>query len=324
MILAGDIGGTNTRLALIEQLVNRLVPVITARHSSREHASFETVLPAFVAANPCSIDQAAFGIAGPVRAGVCDATNLPWIVDAARVAREFGIQRVSLINDLEANAWGIATLSSDDFAVLNPGKNDATGNLALISAGTGLGTAGVHWDGTRHWPFASEGGHVDFAPRNRLEMDLLEFLLRQFPRVSYERIVSGPGLQHIYRFLRETGRGEEPPWLAARLREQDPNAVVSQAGLSGESALCVQALDLFVGFYGAAAGNLALTLLASGGVYLGGGIAPKILPKLKDPVFLNAFLTKGRMRPLLEMMPVRVILNDQTALFGAAHYATMV
>jgi glucokinase len=324
MILAGDIGGTNTRLALIEERDGRLVPASKARYRSREYASFETVLRAFVATNPGSIDRAAFGIAGPVHAGVCDATNLPWIVDAARVAREFGIQRVSLINDLEANAWGIATLSSDDVAVLHPGRTGATGNVALISAGTGLGIAGVHWDGMQHRPFASEGGHVDFAPRNRLEMDLLEFLLRQFPRVSYERVVSGPGLQNIYRFLRETGRGEEPPWLAARLREQDPNAVVSQAALSGESALCVQALDLFVALYGAEAGNLALTLLATGGVYLGGGIAPKILPKLKDPVFLNAFMTKGRMRPLLETMPVRVILNDQTALFGAARYASMV
>ena len=324
MILAGDIGGTNTRLALIEKRDGRLVPAAEARYRSREHASLETVLRAFLGANPGSIDQAAFGIAGPVRAGVCDATNLPWVVDAARVAREFGIQRVGLINDLEANAWGIATLASDDVAVLNPGENDATGNLALLSAGTGLGMAGVHWDGTRYRPFATEGGHVDFAPRNRLEIDLLEFLLKQFPRVSYERVVSGPGLQNIYRFLRETGRGEEPPWLAARLREQDPNAVVSQAALSGESALCVQALDMFVALYGAQAGNLALTLLATGGVYLGGGIAPKILPKLKDPIFLNAFLTKGRMRPLLETMPVRVILNDHTALFGAARYAAMV
>ena len=324
MILAGDIGGTNTRLALIEERDGRLVPVAQARYRSREHASLETVLRAFVAANPGSVDQAAFGIAGPVLAGVCDATNLPWIVDAARIAREFGIQRVGLINDLEANAWGVAALSSDDVAVLSPGSGETRGNLALISAGTGLGIAGVYWDGTQHRPFASEGGHADFAPRSRLEMDLLEFLLKQFPRVSYERIVSGPGLQNIYRFLRETGRGEEPPWLAARLREQDPSAVVSQAALSGESALCVQALDLFVAIYGAQAGNVALTLLPTGGVYLGGGIAPKILPKLKDPIFLNAFLSKGRMKPLLETMPVRVILNDLTALLGAARYAATI
>jgi glucokinase len=324
MILAGDIGGTNTRLALIEERDGRLVPAAEARYRSREHASLETVLRAFLADNPGTNDRAAFGIAGPVHAGVCDATNLPWIVDAAHVANEIGIERVGLINDLEANAWGIATLSSDDVAVLNPGRNDATGNRALISAGTGLGMAGLYWDGRGYRPFASEGGHVDFAPRNRLETDLFEFLLRQFPRVSCERVVSGPGLQNIYRFLRETGRGEEPSWLAARLRDQDPNAVISQAALSVESALCVQALDLFVALYGAEAGNLALTLLATGGVYLGGGIAPKILPKLKDPIFLNAFLTKGRMRPLLEAMPVRVILNDRTALFGAARYAAAV
>jgi glucokinase len=323
VILAGDIGGTNTRLALVDDRDGRLVPVAQARVRSREHASLETVVRAFLTAHPGAVARAAFGIAGPVRHGVCDATNLPWIVDAAHLGREFGIGPVGLINDLEANAWGIPELAPADFALLQAGAPEAQGNLALVSAGTGLGKAGVHWDGSRHRPFATEGGHADFSPRNELEMALLAHLLTQFPRVSVERVVSGPGLQNIYRFLRETGRGEEPVWLTERMRSGDPSAVISRAALAGESAICSQALDLFVTLYGAEAGNFALNVLAAGGVFLGGGIAPKILPRLKDPVFLNAFLGKGRMRPLLEAMPIRVILNEDTALMGAARYAAM-
>jgi glucokinase len=245
------------------------------------------------------------------------------VVDSGVVARELALKSVGLINDLEANAWGIAMLEATDFAVLNEGASDASGNAAIISAGTGLGEAGLYWDGRQHRPFATEGGHTDFAPRNHLEMELLDYLLKQFRRVSCERVVSGPGLLNIYHFLRDSGRGEEPPWLAERMRQQDPAAVVSAAGLNGESELCVQALDLFVSIYGAEAGNLALKVMATGGVYLGGGIAPKIVRKLKDPVFLNAFTAKGRMKPLLQAMPVRVILNPKTALLGAARFATL-
>jgi len=323
MILAGDIGGTNTRLAFVEERDGRLVPAIEARFPSREHASLETVLHKFLAANPHPISCAAFGIAGPVRRGRCDATNLPWVVDAALVARDLDLKRVGLINDLEANAWGIALLEAKDFAVLNEGTPDPEGNAAIISAGTGLGQAGLYWDGTLHRPFASEGGHGDFAPRNDLEIELLRYLLTQHQRVSSERAVSGPGLRNIYRFLRDTGRGEEPAWLAERMRQQDPSAVISQAALRGESDLCVQALDLFVTLYGAEAGNVALKMMATGGVYLGGGIAPKILPRLQDPIFLNAFVAKGRLKPLMQVMPVRVILNDKTALLGAARFAAL-
>jgi glucokinase len=323
VILAGDIGGTNTRLAFVEDRDGRPVPVAEATFASREHASLETVLRQFVAARRLPVTRAAFGIAGPVKQGRCDATNLPWLVDARVVAQAIGLQRVGLINDLEANAWGIPALQPEDFAVLNQGEADAEGNAAIISAGTGLGEAGIYWDGRRHRPFATEGGHTDFAPRNHQEMELLEYLLRQFPRVSYERVVSGPGLVNIYRFLRDTGRGEEPSWLAETMGRQDPGAVISEAALSGKSELCIQALDLFVSLYGAEAGNLALKLLATAGVYLGGGIAPKIIDKLRDPVFLNAFTAKGRLRPLLQAMPVRVILNPKTALLGAARFAAL-
>ena len=324
MILAGDVGGTNTRLAVFDDKGGRLTPTAEATFPSREHGSLESVLRKFNGAHPLPIDRACFGVAGPVRHGRSDATNLAWVVDARLVARELGLQAVGLINDLEANAYGIAALEPNDFAVLNAGAPDAEGNQAIISAGTGLGEAGLTWDGKQHRPFATEGGHSDFAPRNHLEMELLGYLLKQFQRVSYERVVSGPGLLNIYRFLRDTGRGEEPAWLAEKMRDQDPGAVVSQAAFDGKSDLCVQALDLFVSLYGAEAGNLALKLLATGGVYLGGGIAPKIISKLQDPIFLNAFTAKGRLKPLLQAMPVRVILNDRTALLGAARCAAMV
>ena len=323
MILAGDIGGTNTRLAFLEERDGRLMGVVEETFPSHKYASLEAVLQKFIAAHSFPIACACFGIAGPVRHGRSEATNIPWVVDSGPVARELGLTRVGLINDLEANAWGIAVLGSKEFVVLNQGASDAAGNAAIISAGTGLGEAGLYWDGRRHRPFATEGGHTDFAPRNRLELELLEHLQKQFQRVSYERVVSGPGLLNIYRFLRDSGRGEEPPWLAAQMRDEDPGAVISQAALSGKSELCAQALDLFVSLYGAEAGNLALKVMATGGVYLGGGIAPKIVQKLKDPAFLNAFSAKGRMRPLLQAMPVRVILNDKTALLGAARCATL-
>ena len=321
MILAGDIGGTHTRLVFFQERGGGLTAVAEETFPSREHASLEAVLQKFIAAHSFPITCACFGIAGPVGHGRCDATNLPWVVDSSLVARELGLKSVGLINDLEANAWGVAVLETKDFVVLNEGAAGASGNAAIISAGTGLGEAGLYWDGRRHRPFATEGGHTDFAPRNNLEMELLDYLLKQFQRVSYERVVSGPGLLNIYHFLRDNGRGEEPPWLAERIRQQDPAAVVSEAGLNGESELCVQALDLFVSIYGAEAGNLALKVMATGGVYLGGGIAPKIVQKLRDPVFLNAFTFKGRMRPLLQAMPVRVILNPKTALLGAARFA---
>ncbi len=323
MILAGDIGGTNTRLAVFDDNGGRLTPTAEAVFPSREHPSLEAVLRKFRAAHPFPVDRACVGVAGPVRQGRSDATNLPWLVDSSLVAQELGLKRVELINDLEANAWGIGVLEHEDLAVLNAGAPDAEGNQAIISAGTGLGEAGLIWDGTRHRPFATEGGHVDFSPRNHLEMELLDYLLKQFQRVSYERVVSGPGLLNIYGFLRDTGRGEEPVWLADQMRQQDPGAVISQAAMSGKSGLCVQALDLFVSLYGAEAGNLALKVLATGGVYLGGGIAPKIIGKLQDPNFLNAFTAKGRLKPLLQAIPVRVILNDKTALLGAARCAAM-
>lgn len=321
MILAGDIGGTNTRLAFVEAKPDGLRILDEQTFPSRERTSLEAALEEFLTPRKVELSRASFGIAGPVRNGRCEATNLPWVVDSKTVAKRLGLKWVGLINDLEANAYGIAALQSKDLVVLNRGARNATGNQAIISAGTGLGEAGLYWDGQRHRPFPSEGGHADFAPRNHLEMELLAYCMKRYQRVSYERLISGPGLFHIYCFFRDTGKGEEPPWLAEQLRHGDPAPIISQLAVDGKSPLCQQALELFVALYGAEAGNLALKLMATGGVYLGGGIAPKIVSRLTEPVFMNAFTAKGRMRPLLQDIPVRVITNPKTALLGAARHA---
>jgi len=323
MILAGDIGGTKTRLALFTAAGERLESCVEETFPSREHGGLNEIVRAFVSQQQMSVTHAGFGVAGPVKHSRSETTNLPWVVDARQLAGQLGIASVVLINDLEANAYGVAALEGKDFVILSHGAPDAEGNAAIIAAGTGLGEAGLYWDGAQHHPFACEGGHTDFAPRNELEIELLRYLLTRFTRVSYERVLSGPGLYNIYQFLRDTGRGKEPVWLTEELREQDPAATISQAALTDRSALCVQALDLFVSLYGAEAGNLALKVMATGGLYVGGGIAPRILQKLQDSTFVQAFITKGRMQPLLEAMPVRVILNDKTALLGAARCALL-
>lgn len=321
MILAGDIGGTNTRLALATAGPAGVRLRAEKTFPSRELASLEAALDEFLRLHPADLDGASIGVAGPVRDGRCEATNLPWVVDAKSVAKRLRLRRVGLMNDLVANAHGIATLRGRDFVTINKGARSAFGNRALISAGTGLGEAALLWDGKAHRPFASEGGHVDFAPRNQLEIGLLDYLLQRHGRVSCERIVSGPGLVNAYRYFRD--RGREPSWLAQELRAGDPAAVISRNALEGKSPLCVRALDLFASVYGAAAGNLALTVMATGGVYLGGGIAPKIVAKLSEPGFMNAFTAKGRLSPLLRDVPVRIIMNTKTALIGAARHAAL-
>ncbi|HWC17521.1 MAG TPA: glucokinase, partial [Terriglobales bacterium] len=255
--------------------------------------------------------------------GIVKASNLPWIIDASVLEREAGIRRVHLINDLEANAYGLAELNDDDFEILTPGITGLKGNAAVISAGTGLGEAGLFWDGNAHRPFAAEGGHADFGPANDLQMELWQYLHRKFGHVSWERVLSGPGQYNVYEFLRQSGRGQEEPWLTDELKRDDPSAVISRHGIHGTSPLCELAVNIFVEIYGAAAGNLALKILAVNGVYVGGGIAPKILPKLKEPRFLEAFRDKGRLRPLMETIPVRVVLNEKTALLGAGHVAML-
>jgi glucokinase len=321
MILAGDIGGTNARLAFFDVADGHFRLVSASVFPSREYSGLDQIVSRFVDASNLHPDAACFGVAGPVRNGRVEASNLPWIIDGKRLASELKLESAMLINDLEANAWGIATLDPKDVVALNQVKGAPVGNQAVISAGTGLGEAGMYWDGSRYRIFASEGGHSDFAPRNELEMDLFRYLSGRYGHVSYERIVSGPGLVNVFHFLRDTGRGTEPQWLTDEIAHADPAPAISRAALSGRCALCEQALDLFVSVYAAEAGNLALKMMATGGVFLGGGIAPKMLPKLSGPLFMHAFVSKGRMQPLLEAIPVKVITNDKAALMGAARCA---
>jgi glucokinase len=322
MFLAGDIGGTKTNLAVYAYQDERLALVRAASFPSRQHASLAEIVRAFLAGGNEAIRDACFGVAGPVKGGVVQVTNLPWIVDAAALQAELALQHVSLLNDLEANAYGITTLLPHELLALNPAANlYQTGNRALIAAGTGLGEAGLVWDGVAHRPFASEGGHASFAPNDSIGDELLTFLRQERGHVSWERVLSGLGMTNLYRFFRQRSGVAEPAWLTEQLRTGDLPAVVTQAGLAATDPVCVEALDCFTRNYGAEAGNLALKLLSLGGVYIGGGIAPKMLPKMQSPIFLDAFYHKGRMSPLLQTMPVYVILNDKTALQGAAWFA---
>ncbi len=256
MILAGDIGGTNTRLAFFEGTPDRLQPVHIEIFPSPQFSGPAEIVRKFLGMHPHAVEAVCFGLPGAVVDERVEVTNLPWVVDARKMAADLRLASITLINDLFANAHGIALLEESDFVVLNPGVPNTTGNRALISAGTGLGEAGLYADGKgRYHPFPSEGGHVDFAPRNELEIDLLRYLMGRFEHVSYERVLSGPGLHNIYLFLRETGRGEEPPWLAEQIAQGDPSAAISKSALEGTSGICVQALDIFVSLYGAEAGQ---------------------------------------------------------------------
>lgn len=318
MDLAGDIGGTHTRLALFSP-DSRTPPALEV-YSSRDHDGLEAMLREFLAAHPATVDRACFGVAGPVRDGHVKTTNLPWPVNARRIAAVLGLGHVGLVNDLVANACGIAELGPDDVATINDGDPAAGGNVAVVSAGTGLGEAGLFWDGERHHVFASEGGHSDFGPRNDVESALRSHLAAEHSHVSYERVCSGMGLVAIHGFLR-LGGDPVPDWLAAEMAQHDPAGAIAQAGLAGRDPVCAQALDMMVSIYGAEAGNVTLKLLATGGVYLGGGIAPQILPKLRGGAFMAAYTAKGRFADVLQRVPVHVILNDRTALLGAARLA---
>jgi glucokinase len=318
MILVGDIGGTNTRIALFDTQGGELKLASERVYPSRAHNSLDEIVGLFLYEHAVGAASACFGIAGPVLDGKANASNLAWVVDAGQLSRETAIKDVCLINDLEAHAYGINDLDPDDLITLNPGK-PRTGNAALIAAGTGLGEAGIFWDGKQHRAFAGEGGHASFAPDT-----LHGYLMKKFGHVSCERVLSGPGIKNIYDFLRDSNTEQEPLWLKDELDSAiDPVVLISQYGLEGKAAICERTLDMFVHAYGSEAGNLALKLMAVNGVFLSGGIASKTLAKIKGPVFMSAFVAKGRMQPLLENVPVKVIVNEHIGLLGAARYAVM-
>ncbi len=324
-IVAGDIGGTNTRIALYRaESPVKLVKIRERVYPSEEYDGLESILRHFLQQSAGErIPRACFGIAGPVIDQVCAATNLPWRVSAAEIKDSFDFEAVYLLNDLEANAWGIEALPDKDFFELSPGKGNKSGNRCIISAGTGLGEAGLFWDGQAYQPFPSEGGHSDFSPRTDLEFKLFEWLAAQFGHVSWERLVSGPGLENIYRFLLQHQELHEPDWLKSKFDDDDIAPAISDAALTGSDPVATEALDLFISLYAREAGNQALKLMATGGVFLGGGIAPKLLPRIKQGDFLATFHDKGRMRALMESMPVHIILNEMTALMGSARFAVI-
>jgi glucokinase len=348
MILAGDIGGTKTHLALFEWTTERAEPVRLETFHSADYTSLEEMLSEFLvppkpptpideleqakdegeappaetrAEEPVKIDAACFGVAGPVIQNHSRTTNLPWVVDGAALAKQFEIPHVRLLNDLEAMAHGILLLRPDELVTLNAGTPPPQKQaIALIAAGTGLGECILFWDGTRYKPMPSEGGHADFAPNSDNEIELLRHVRSQYLHVSYERVLSGPGLYAIYEYVRDTKKNE-PTWLMEKIKAGDPAAEIAEAGLKGHAEIATQTLDLFASIYGAEAGNLALKAMAINGLYLGGGMAPKLLSKLKDGTFMKAFINKGRYKRLMSNIPVHVVMNQRTGLIGAASTA---
>lgn len=328
MILAGDIGGTKTVLAVYETGLNSVEKQIEETVSSKGKASLEEIVTSFLERhNVKGISRACFGVPGAVVDGTCKTTNLPWVLSEAGLAKTLRIPRVKLINDLQAAAFGMLFLDDSELVVLNPGRSiDRNKNLGVIAAGTGLGEALLVWDGERHIPMASEGGHTTFAPRNDLEISLLRFLQKRHGNhISWERVVCGPALASLYEFMREEAAAGRAPaesaYVRDRMQREDVGAVVGIEAVKGTDPLCVATAKLFCGLYGAEAGNLALKGLCTGGVFVGGGIAPKILPLLKEKEFMDAFVDKGRFRELLSGIPVVVAQNDKAPLIGAAHYA---
>lgn len=324
MLLAGDIGGTKTVIALFEQTGENLREVRGATFPSKEHGSLEEILEKFLhdESDP-TMQVGCFGVAGPVIDGKSKTTNLPWELDEQALAKAIGVRRVKLLNDLEAAAFGMLHLKPDEFCVLNEGAEPKRqGNIAVVAAGTGLGEAMLIWDGEKHQPVASEGGHADFAPRNAQEIELLNYLSDKYRgHVSYERILSGPGFFNLYTFLRQSDGTPEPDWLKEKLQSGDPSAVVTEVGLAGEDPVAIRTLDMFASIYGAEAGNLALKCLAVGGVLIGGGIAPKILPVFEREHFMKSFTDKGRYTAVMQAIRVKIALNPRAPLIGAAHYA---
>lgn len=324
LLLAGDVGGTKTNLAIfaMDEQRGHLQLLRNERYPSGDFDGLGAIAKRFLEkGGEGKIHAACFGIPGPVSNNRAQPTNLKWAVDGAELGTLLGIPSVSLLNDLAANAYGITELAPEDFVTLQDGLKNPAGNRCVISPGTGLGEAGLFWDGKKYRVWACEGGHSDFAPRSEIEVQLLAYLQTRFGHVSNERVVSGQGLTNIYAFLRDTGIGKQTPAAAEEMKTTDPAKVITKYAESGESQMCMQAVEIFVHCLAMEAANFALRAMATGGVYIGGGVPSKLLWKIKAPAFRQAFSAKGRLETLLEGMPLKVILNDQAALFGAARYA---
>jgi len=319
MLLVGDVGGTKVRLALYAPRTSSSVR--ERRYLSRDYPDLSTLIQEFLREEAeQQITSLCVGVAGAVFDGRCKETNFPWIIDAHLLKEQLKLDRVWVINDLEAHAWGLNVLKKEELVSLQAGKR-MQGNQALVSAGTGLGEVGLFWDGTHHMPFACEGGHVDYAPTNEIEAALWHFLKEEFAHVSYERILCGSGIFTLYRFLVLTGRAKKDPDIEKLSSHDEPQKQITEKAVKGSSKTCMDVLDLFVSIYGAECGNTALKFLSVGGLFIGGGIAPHIVPFFKNREFLRAFRDKGRFSELLDKIPVALVLNEKTALLGAARYA---
>ena len=322
MLLAGDIGGTKTELAIFSPAEGPRHPLVRAQFPSGDYPSLEAIVGEFLAGVDLPIDRASFAVAGPVLGGQSKITNLTWVVELRALQQALNLEAVTLINDLQAIALAVPILTPDEVATLNEGETMAEGAIAVIAPGTGMGEAFLTWNGTRYQAHASEGGHIDFAPGSTLEIGLLEYLQQRFAHVSVERVCSGRGLPNIYDYLRDSGYAREAPEVAARLAAaEDRTPIIMEHALHATPScdLCRTTVDTFIAIFGAAAGNLALTILSTGGVYLAGGIPPRILPALQNGRFMQAFLRKGRLSEVIGRMPVRVILA-RAAMLGAANY----
>ncbi|MFO7556609.1 MAG: glucokinase [Desulfobacterales bacterium] len=324
LVLAGDIGGTKTNLGLFLEGKKHPVPKVIETFSSRNSPDLEHIIRQFLKMHPVTVTHACFGVAGPVINGKSETTNLPWSISEDRIKKQFNFHHVKLVNDLTATVMAIPLLNKDEFYPLNQATSIKDQNLALIAPGTGLGKAMLIYQNGRYLPVSSEGGHADFAPNNDAEIKLWRYLHHQYGHVSMERVLSGSGLVNIYNWLKDSGRFNEPEWLKQKRKEIDPAKAITEAALASKDPGCVEALNIFVSIFGAVAGNLALTGMTTGGVYLGGGIPPKILSKLKEDIFMQSFTNKGRFKGFLEKIPVKVVLNDKAALIGAAYCAMMV
>lgn len=316
-ILAADVGGTKTNIALYNADHNGLTVLGQKRYVSKDYPSLSTIIHDFSAGQ--LPERVCAAIAGPVVNGKSKLTNLPWVLDSAAMTADMGVP-VCFINDLEATAYGLAGLGRDELATLAAGDPAAKGNIAIIAPGTGLGEAGLFWDGMRYHPFATEGGHSDFAPRTVLDVELLYALQQEFGHVSWERLVSGMGIRNIFHCLVSRRKEQIPEWLAERMRDEDPAAVISESALRHDDLLCAETMELFVRYLATEASSLVLKLMATGGLFLAGGIPPKILPLLQTDGWTKNFDNNGRMHDLSDRIPVHVVLNDKMALQGAAYF----
>jgi len=321
MLLIGDVGGTKTAIAIVSRESGPRAFLEEAVFPSERYSSLEAIVDEFLKDKKIIIDRAVFGVAGPVIGGKAQLTNLPWMVDQYQLKETFCLSSVHLLNDLAALAHAVPHLEPSELVTINEGHTEEKGNIAVVAPGTGLGEAFLVWTGERYTVHSSEGGHADFAPQSPLEMELLAYLREKLDHVSFERVCSGPGIANIYSFLKDRGYGSEPDWFAERIRGvADPTPEIVRGAFEGGHSceLCVKALDMFVSLLGAEVGNMALKVMATRGVYLGGGIPPRIVPFFEKDIFMNSFRRKGRYAGVMERIPVYVILNTKVALLGAA------